>query len=52
VEGGDVAAPLFNQIASFEVQHAHVAPTGSLSRHVPLQVCDAVTRLDSPPTVC
>jgi cell division protein FtsI (penicillin-binding protein 3) len=52
VEGGDVAAPLFNQIASFEVQHAHVAPTGSLSKHVPLQVCDAITRLDSPPTVC
>jgi cell division protein FtsI (penicillin-binding protein 3) len=52
VEGGDVAAPLFNQIASFEVQHAHIPPTGSLSKHVPLQVCDAVTRLDSPPTVC
>lgn len=52
VEGGDVAAPLFNRIASYELQHAHIAPTGSLSKHVPLQVCDAVTRRDSPSTVC
>jgi cell division protein FtsI (penicillin-binding protein 3) len=52
VEGGDVAAPLFNNIASYELQHAHIAPTGSLSKHVPLQVCDAVTRRDSPSTVC
>ena len=43
VEGGDVAAPLFHQIATYEVQHAHIPPTGSLSKHVPLQVCDAVT---------
>jgi cell division protein FtsI (penicillin-binding protein 3) len=52
VEGGDVAAPLFNQIASYELEHAHIPPTGSPSKHVPLQVCDAVTRLDSPSTVC
>ncbi len=38
VEGGDVAAPLFNQIASYELEHAHIPPTGSLSKHVPLQV--------------
>jgi cell division protein FtsI (penicillin-binding protein 3) len=52
LEGGDVAAPLFHEIASYELQHAHIAPTGSLSRHVPLQVCDATTRRDSPSTVC
>jgi cell division protein FtsI (penicillin-binding protein 3) len=52
VEGGDVAAPLFKKIAAYELQHAHIAPTGSLSTHVPLQVCDAVTRIDSPSTVC
>ena len=52
VEGGDVAAPLFNQIATYEVAHAHIPPTGSLSKHVPLQVCDAVTRMASPSTVC
>lgn len=52
VEGGDVAAPLFKKIAAYELQHAHIAPTGSLSTHVPLQVCDAVTRVSSPSTVC
>jgi cell division protein FtsI (penicillin-binding protein 3) len=52
VEGGDVAAPLFHEIATYELQHAKIPPTGSLSKHVPLQVCDAVTRLDSPSTVC
>jgi cell division protein FtsI (penicillin-binding protein 3) len=52
VEGGDVAAPLFKQIATYELQHAAIAPTGSQSVHVPLQVCDAVTREDSPSTVC
>ncbi|MDP9091762.1 MAG: penicillin-binding protein 2, partial [Actinomycetota bacterium] len=52
VEGGDVAAPLFKKIAAYELQHAHIPPTGSLSTHVPLQVCDAVTRIDSPSTVC
>ncbi|TAM83226.1 MAG: penicillin-binding protein 2, partial [Jatrophihabitans sp.] len=52
LEGGDVAAPLFHEIATYEVQHARIPPTGSLSTHVPLQVCDAVTRRDSPSTVC
>jgi cell division protein FtsI (penicillin-binding protein 3) len=52
LEGGDVAAPLFNQIASYELQHAHIPPTGSTSKHVPLQVCDATTRMSAPSTVC
>jgi cell division protein FtsI (penicillin-binding protein 3) len=52
LEGGDVAAPLFHEIASYEVAHAHIPPTGSQSKHVPLQVCDAVTRMASPSTVC
>jgi cell division protein FtsI (penicillin-binding protein 3) len=52
LEGGDVAAPVFQHIASYELQHAHIAPTGSLSKHVPLLVCDAATRLSAPSTVC
>jgi cell division protein FtsI (penicillin-binding protein 3) len=52
LEGGDVAAPLFKKIAAYELQHAHIPPTGSLSRHVPLQLCDAVTRVSAPSTVC
>jgi cell division protein FtsI (penicillin-binding protein 3) len=53
VEGGDVAAPLFNQIASYELQHAHVPPTGSLTKHVRMQICDtAVSRLDTPSSLC
>jgi cell division protein FtsI (penicillin-binding protein 3) len=52
LEGGDVAAPLFNTIASYELRHAHIPPTGSLPRHVPLMVCDAVTRASAPSTVC
>jgi cell division protein FtsI (penicillin-binding protein 3) len=52
LEGGDVAAPLFHQIATYEIAHAHIPPTGSHSKHVPLQVCDAVTRMASPSTVC
>jgi cell division protein FtsI (penicillin-binding protein 3) len=52
LEGGDVAAPVFKEIASYELQHAHIAPTGSLSKHVPLMVCDAVTRRSAPSTVC
>jgi cell division protein FtsI (penicillin-binding protein 3) len=52
LEGGDVAAPLFHQIASYEVQHAHVAPTGSESRHVPLQVCAGMDRRYLPANVC
>ncbi|MDT4944692.1 MAG: hypothetical protein QOH14_1425 [Pseudonocardiales bacterium] len=53
LEGGDVAAPVFKEIASYELQHAHIPPTGSLSKHVPLMVCtDAVTRASAPSTVC
>ncbi|MGH8862837.1 MAG: penicillin-binding transpeptidase domain-containing protein, partial [Jatrophihabitantaceae bacterium] len=52
LEGGDVAAPLFHEIAGYEVAHAHIPPTGSRSKHVPLQVCDSVTRMASPSTVC
>jgi cell division protein FtsI (penicillin-binding protein 3) len=52
LEGGDVAAPLFHEIATYELAHAHIPPTGSHSRHVPLQVCDAVTRMAAPSTVC
>ncbi|MEP7019746.1 MAG: penicillin-binding protein 2 [Pseudonocardiales bacterium] len=52
LEGGDVAAPVFKEIASYELQHAHIAPTGSLSKHVPLLICDAATRLSAPSTVC
>jgi cell division protein FtsI (penicillin-binding protein 3) len=52
VEGGDVAAPLFHQIASYEVQHAHVPPTGSQSQHVPLQVCAGTDPRYLPANVC
>jgi cell division protein FtsI (penicillin-binding protein 3) len=52
VEGGDVAAPLFHQIASYEVQHAHVPPTGAQSKHVPLQDCDGMDRRYLPANVC
>jgi cell division protein FtsI (penicillin-binding protein 3) len=52
LEGGDVAAPLYHEIATYELQHARIPPTGSVSKHVPLQVCDATTRMDSPSTVC
>jgi cell division protein FtsI (penicillin-binding protein 3) len=51
-EGGDVAAPLFHDLASYELQHAGIAPTGSLSKHVPLQICDSHTLFYSPSTVC
>ena len=52
LEGGDVAAPLYHEIATYELQHARIPPTGSLSKHVPLQACDATTRMDSPSSVC
>jgi cell division protein FtsI (penicillin-binding protein 3) len=52
LEGGDVAAPLFHEVAGYELMHAQIPPTGSVSRHVRLQVCDAVTRMASPSTVC
>jgi cell division protein FtsI (penicillin-binding protein 3) len=40
LEGGDVAAPLYHEIATYELQHARIPPTGSLSKHVPLMVCE------------
>jgi cell division protein FtsI (penicillin-binding protein 3) len=52
LEGGDVAAPLFNEIASYEVQHAHVPPTGSESRHVALEDCTGMDRRYLPANVC
>ncbi|MFN2517761.1 MAG: peptidoglycan D,D-transpeptidase FtsI family protein, partial [Jatrophihabitantaceae bacterium] len=52
LHGGDVAAPVFKQIASYELQHAHIPPTGSQSKHVPLMICDAITRRSAPSTVC
>ncbi len=51
-EGGDVAAPLFHDIASYELLHAAIAPTGVLAKHVPLQICDSGTLFYSPSTVC
>ncbi|MCW2497530.1 MAG: ftsI [Jatrophihabitans sp.] len=53
LEGGDVSAPLFRSIASYELQHARIAPTGGVAVHVALEDCsDPVVREDSPSTVC
>jgi cell division protein FtsI (penicillin-binding protein 3) len=52
VEGGDVAAPLFHDIASYELQHAHIPPTGSLSKHVPLEDCRGLNPAYLPANVC
>ncbi|HET8581960.1 MAG TPA: penicillin-binding protein 2 [Jatrophihabitans sp.] len=52
VEGGDVAAPLFHQIATYEVQHAHVPPSGVKAKHVPLQICKGMNRAYLPANVC
>lgn len=52
VEGGDVAAPLFHQIATYEVQHADVPPTGAPNKHVPLQDCRGVNPATLPANVC
>jgi cell division protein FtsI (penicillin-binding protein 3) len=52
LEGGDVAAPLFHEIASYEVQHAHIPPTGLQSKHVALQVCAGMDRRYLPANVC
>ncbi len=52
VEGGDVAAPLFHRIATYELQHAKVAPTGSKSVHVPLQDCAGQNPAFLPANVC
>lgn len=35
LEGGDVAAPVFHALATYEVQHAKVPPTGSVTAPVP-----------------
>lgn len=37
LEGGDVAAPLFHEIASYELSAAKIPPSGSQSKLVPLQ---------------
>lgn len=52
LEGGDVAAPLFHHIASYEVAHAQVPPTGSEPKHVPLLVCAGQDRRYLPANVC
>jgi cell division protein FtsI (penicillin-binding protein 3) len=52
VEGGDVAAPLFHKIATYEVQHARIPPTGALPRHVPLMVCKGQDLRYLPANVC
>jgi cell division protein FtsI (penicillin-binding protein 3) len=52
LHGGDVAAPLFRQIASYEVQHAHIPPTGSRSKHVPLMDCKGQDLRYLPANVC
>jgi cell division protein FtsI (penicillin-binding protein 3) len=36
LEGGDVAAPLFHEIASYELAAAHVPPSGAQGKLVPL----------------
>jgi cell division protein FtsI (penicillin-binding protein 3) len=51
-EGGDVAAPLFHDLAGYELQHADIAPTGAQAKHVPLQICGPGTLYYSPSTVC
>ena len=52
LEGGDVAAPVFHQLASYEVQHAHIPPTGAHSKHVALQDCAGMDRRYLPANVC
>ena len=52
VEGGDVAAPLFHHIATYEVQHAEIPPTGATSTHVPLQDCAGQDPRYLPANVC
>ncbi len=42
LEGGDVAAPLYHEIATYELQHAAIAPTGAQSTFVPLYECTPV----------
>lgn len=39
LHGGDVAAPLFHDLASYEVRHASIPPTGAQPKHRPLMDC-------------
>ena len=52
LEGGDVAAPLFHEIATYELQHAQIAPTGSTSKHVPLFTCSDTIKIFYGKGVC
>jgi cell division protein FtsI (penicillin-binding protein 3) len=52
LHGGDVAAPLFNEIGGYYLQHARIPPSGSSSVHVPLLICDAPTRAQYGSSVC
>ncbi|MCW2528530.1 MAG: ftsI, partial [Pseudonocardiales bacterium] len=38
LHGGDVAAPLYKEIAAYELQHEGIAPSGSQSTLVPLTI--------------
>ncbi len=52
LQGGDVAAPLYKEIASYELEHAQIPPSGSASRHVPLMVCSPPVIATYGSTVC
>jgi cell division protein FtsI (penicillin-binding protein 3) len=52
LEGGDVAAPLYHEIATYQLQHAHLPPSGSTSTFVPLYECTAGVRLAYGTTLC
>jgi cell division protein FtsI (penicillin-binding protein 3) len=52
LEGGDVAAPVFHEIASYELRHAQIPPTGAVPRHVPLIMCKGLNPAFLPANVC
>ncbi|MBE7187373.1 penicillin-binding protein 2 [Jatrophihabitans endophyticus] len=52
VEGGDVAAPLFHEIASYELAHAKIVPTGAKAKYTPLQDCKGQDPRFLPADVC
>lgn len=52
LEGGDVAAPLFHEIATYELQHAQIAPSATQSVHVPLFQCNLDIRKFYSNNVC
>jgi cell division protein FtsI (penicillin-binding protein 3) len=52
LHGGDVAAPLYNQIGAYYVQRARIPPSGPQSVHVPLLICDESTREQYGSSVC